>query len=110
MGSLCSKTDTVPSVPTPEMTHPLNRHPYHLKRPRHHRPDLALQGVRVRVRNPKVLHYRNAVTMMVGTTRARHSGVMYSPRNIQITRKCGHANIRPVVRVVWSGLDPCRWV
>jgi hypothetical protein len=65
--------------------------------------------VRVRVRNLKALHCRTAVTMMVGTTRFRHPGAMYSPRNIQIARTCVHANIRPVERVVCSGLEPCRW-
>jgi hypothetical protein len=35
-----------------------------------------------------MLHSRNAVTMMVGA--------IYSPRNVQIARKCARANIRPV--------------
>jgi hypothetical protein len=35
--------------------------------------------------------------MMAGTTRLRHPGAMYSPRNIQIARKCVRANIRPMV-------------
>src|SRR6267154_2362175 len=33
--------------------------------PRYHRPDLARQRVSVPVRNPKALHRRNAVTLMV---------------------------------------------
>src|SRR6266852_66771 len=43
-------------------------------------------------------------------TRLRHLGAMYSPRNIQIARKCLRANIHPVERVLWSGPDLCRWI
>ena len=64
----------------------------------------------MRVRNTKTLRCRNAVTMMVGTTRIRRSEAMYSPRKFQIARKWVRANIRPVERVLCSGLCLCRWM
>ena len=99
-----------PRFPHRRRSHPLNRHPYRLARPRHHRPDLARQQVRVSVRNPEMLHCRKAVTMMVGTTCLRHPGAIYSPRNIQISRKCVRPNLHLVERVLCSGLDPSRWI